>query len=310
MTGILSRSVHYHVHSSLSNMHIMLLSKGERFFIRRNSTLYPILVVSLIFLVLCGSLCPNYISLRGKSAPLADHANASTQRTVMSLRQWQQTVKDPSSLIIQASSRAMDDGWQPYPIGMSYRFLDGKYPGERLMNASSWQMGSHDKLVLCALSDHTDQRRRASPPNRRSILESLGANGIANRQIEHDEYFATLALHKFVLSPEGNGIDCHRHYEALLAGCIPVVEMNEGIQAKYGNCPILYTSAFYSEITPQYLESKYTEMLDQEFDFSALLLPHYNISTQDTIKADGDFWCEHLLGRPCYSTVKASQDMN
>lgn len=37
-------------------------------------------------------------------------------------------------------------------------------------------------------------------------------------------YFNSLSTYKFVISPEG--IDCHRHYEALLARCVPIIEHN------------------------------------------------------------------------------------
>ena len=39
-----------------------------------------------------------------------------------------------------------------------------------------------------------------------------------------------LSKYKFIISPEGNGIDCHRHYEAILCGCIPIIEYNKDIE--------------------------------------------------------------------------------
>jgi hypothetical protein len=37
-------------------------------------------------------------------------------------------------------------------------------------------------------------------------------------------YFKVLLGSMFVLSPPGNGVDCHRTWEAILAGCIPIVK--------------------------------------------------------------------------------------
>lgn len=37
-------------------------------------------------------------------------------------------------------------------------------------------------------------------------------------------YLKLLASHKFVLSPPGNGLDCHRTWEAMYLGTIPIVE--------------------------------------------------------------------------------------
>jgi hypothetical protein len=37
------------------------------------------------------------------------------------------------------------------------------------------------------------------------------------------EYFGELTKHRFMVSPAGNGLDTHSTWEALLAGCIPIV---------------------------------------------------------------------------------------
>ena len=105
--------------------------------------------------------------------------------------------------------------------------------------------------------------------------------------------------YKFVVSPEGNGIDCHRHYEALLAGCIPIMERNALIEEKYRGCPILYTDD-YSEITPTYLNAKYDEMKTQAYDFSRLFLEFYPPETQTEIKRCGNYWMKQLTGQTVY----------
>ena len=40
----------------------------------------------------------------------------------------------------------------------------------------------------------------------------------------HLEYLVELSGYKWVLSPKGNGVDCHRLWESLYAGCIPLVD--------------------------------------------------------------------------------------
>lgn len=216
-------------------------------------------------------------------------------RATMTLREWQRMLKTEAALIVQASKQDGSDGWQPYPVGMSYAFLLHEY------KPSTLQSGTHQDLVLCAISPQTDGRRRPGPPNRESILRTLVTNGISNRYLDGVDYFEALPQHKFIISPEGNGIDCHRHYEALIAGSIPVVEYNEDIRRKYGDCPILYTNNSYQDITPTYLETIYHGMLDRTFDFSRLLLTFYDESIQKQIKAEGNHWCEKLAGRRWYT---------
>lgn len=208
------------------------------------------------------------------------------------LRAWQQLIKNQSDLIVQASSMDCDDEWRSWPIGMSWQYVHNFQKGERL------QIGTHSNLVFNAISWGTDKRRRPTGVNRRSILATLAANGIPNQMIHHSQYFDTLPSYKFIISPEGNGIDCHRHYEAFMAGCVPILERNPLIEEKYKGCPILWTSD-YSEITPEYLEKKYTEMIDELYDFSRLFLSFYDEETQTKIKESGNFWLKRIDATRC-----------
>jgi hypothetical protein len=108
-----------------------------------------------------------------------------------------------------------------------------------------------------------------------------------------------LPNYKFIISPEGNGIDCHRHYESLIAGCIPVIEYNPLIETKYKGCPVLYTRD-YREINQEYLNIKYNEMIDQTYDFSKLFLSYYTEEQIKVIKNCGNYWTKKLANKIWY----------
>ena len=219
--------------------------------------------------------------------------NTAHTKNTMTLRRWQEKVKNPSGFIINASVMDESDSWQEFPIGMQFSYVNEK-------DLIGIQLGSHSQTVLCAISEVTDGRRRPTGLNRKSILENLKKNGIHNGIIS--DYFKKLPEYKFVISPEGNGIDCHRHYEALMAGCIPIVERNPLIKHKYRGCPILFT-ADYSEITEDYLKERYAEMINTEYDFSRLFMEYYTPEQNKTIKACGNYWIKRHLGneRQLYS---------
>ena len=208
----------------------------------------------------------------------------------MKLSEWQRTPKNSAEIILQASTRDGLDGWTPFPIGMGWGWEANK-------NMSL--IGDHSKTVLCAISTHTDKHRRSRGIDRERIVNTLKANNIPNISLSTDQYFATLPSYKFVVSPEGNGIDCHRHYEALMAGCIPILERNPLTEQKYKGCPVLWTTD-YSEITEDYLLKKYDEMIDQEYDFSALFISSYPPHIRGQIKANSNFWMKKLAGKPFY----------
>lgn len=129
-----------------------------------------------------------------------------------SLKEWQLTSKYFKDLIVQASPIDGSDSWQPFPIGMQYSYCYNFGKGDSI------QIGQHDNTVLRAFDLNTDMRRRPCGVNSQFIVNNLNKNGIINSLIDHTQYFEILPSYKFVVSPEGNGLDCHRHYEALIAG--------------------------------------------------------------------------------------------
>ena len=196
------------------------------------------------------------------------------------LREWQQLPKNINEMIINASTIGGLDREEKFPIGVSYKH------NRRTI------IGNHGNLALCSLTI-TDQKnyRKVS---REEVIKKMRKIGIPNQKLHPDIYFQELPKYKFVISPAGNGTDCHRHYEALMAGCIPIVEYHPLIPRNYGNCPILYTRD-YTEITLEYLEQKYTEMIDMKFDFSKLFFSSYSPELQANIRSNELYWKTVLL---------------
>jgi hypothetical protein len=215
---------------------------------------------------------------------------------MVTLREWQTTLKPRRDLLYNCSIQDGSDSWVPFPIGMGYKLND--YSG----NLEDIQLGSHTHTVFCAINTTTDSLRRGNRGgmNRKVIAQTLERNGIGNMYIDATQYFRALPHYKFVVSPEGNGIDCHRHYEALMAGCIPIIERYSGIEEKYRGCPVLWTTD-YSEINCDYLNHKYQEMVDKEYDFSRLSMRTYPEPLQEQIRANGNYWGMRLTGRPWYT---------
>jgi len=207
---------------------------------------------------------------------------------ICTLRKMQTTFKNIDNLIVQASVKDDSDSMQPFTIGMHYTYFFSFNKGRRI------QIGDHENTVLCCVNTITDSRRRPNGKNRNFIIRTLSLNNINNIFVDPNKYYEELPKYKFVISPEGNGIDCHRHYEALIAGCIPIIEYNHEIAEKYKGCPILFTDD-YSEITEEYLLKKYDEMIDQTYDFSKLFLSYFNEPTKLDIKSCGNYWMQRHL---------------
>ena len=73
---------------------------------------------------------------------------------------------------------------------------------------------------------------------------------------------------KFVISPPGNGIDCHRTWEALYLGAIPIVRTSS-LDPMYEGLPVLIVNE-WSDISGEFLEKIWEEMRGKEFNFAKL----------------------------------------
>jgi hypothetical protein len=59
--------------------------------------------------------------------------------------------------------------------------------------------------------------------------------------------------HKYVISPHGNGLDCHRTWEALALGCIPIVRTSS-LDPMFNGLPVLIVKE-WSDVTAEVLDS-------------------------------------------------------
>lgn len=76
-----------------------------------------------------------------------------------------------------------------------------------------------------------------------------------------------------MLSPEGNGIDCYRTWEALYLGAIPIVMVSPSTTA-FAGLPMLFTDD-YSELSESYLQRRWQEMSQSSFEVDGMLKSYY-----------------------------------
>lgn len=89
----------------------------------------------------------------------------------------------------------------------------------------------------------------------------------------HDQYLADLARSKFVLSPRGNGLDCHRTWESLLMGSIPIVQ-ESSLDPLYEDLPVLIIKD-WEEITEEMLRNKYKAISSKEYKTEKIYIKYW-----------------------------------
>lgn len=87
------------------------------------------------------------------------------------------------------------------------------------------------------------------------------------------EYLIGLGHSKFVLSPRGNGLDCHRTWESLYMGAIPIV-MSSDSDSMFEGLPVLIIHD-WDEITEEFLQETYEKMQRQTYETEKLFVEYW-----------------------------------
>ena len=74
-----------------------------------------------------------------------------------------------------------------------------------------------------------------------------------------DSYIRDLLDVRFSVSPRGNGLDCHRTWEALYMGAIPIVKESP-MDSLFEELPVLIVKD-WQEITEDFLQNKYQKIM-------------------------------------------------
>ena len=95
---------------------------------------------------------------------------------------------------------------------------------------------------------------------------------VEDQRVDYTNFLLNLARHKFVLSPRGNAIDCHRHWEVLYMRRDPVMKRYQFLEELFKDYPVLFVDK-YSDITKDLLlENEHLFKQAQKMDLKRLTL--------------------------------------
>ena len=85
------------------------------------------------------------------------------------------------------------------------------------------------------------------------------------------DYVCDILDHKMCVCPEGNGIDCHRVWEVLLLGRVPIVRKNS-VSFQFKELPVVYVDDWNELKNRQLLEERFNQVKNNKrealsFDF-------------------------------------------
>jgi hypothetical protein len=158
------------------------------------------------------------------------------------------------------------DSLYTIPLGLANDFckVTLKVPDIKQVNSR----GDRSELIYINHRIHTNVERRAWIYDHFRDCSWVTIEEPATHGQGKDHFGRQLARHKFVLSPAGTGVECHRTWEALYSGTIPVIE-REPVYDAFEGLPILLVDSF-KDLTEEFLESKYIEMSSTDWNWDML----------------------------------------
>lgn len=158
----------------------------------------------------------------------------------------------------------------PIPIGLENDYVtnsvEKKHMLVRLSNERSHIIPS--KMFYMNHNIGTNPGERNKPyhlfiTSNWSTVEHSGGFGY------QENYYSKILDHFFMLSPPGNGIDCHRTWEILYLKRIPILKRVGRLEELYSDLPVVFIDN-YEEISEQFLLESLNNIKNKTFNFNKL----------------------------------------
>lgn len=156
----------------------------------------------------------------------------------------------------------------PLPIGIA----NAMWPHgsiKSLVSAASNVPNQRKKLVYCNFAVSTNPSIRV--PLRAKLSQSDVTWCAPTRRFA--DYLVDMASCKWCVSPTGNGVDCHRTWEALYLGVVPIVSGRQGI-VLYEGLPIIFIEDL-RDISKAVVDAEQRRIDDMQLDLSHLTMSRW-----------------------------------
>jgi hypothetical protein len=165
-------------------------------------------------------------------------------------KQYLDTIRPYISHIYAINCNFQDPLLTAIPLG----FVDSKHkPHNKFEEIANKQL---EKTIKCYMNFAIN----TNPVKRQECWNTFAAQDWITKEsnIPPEDFYTQVAKSKYILSPEGTGIDCHRIYESMYLGSIPILKTSE-LDYFYEKLPVLIVKN-WNEITQEYLDDNYLNL--------------------------------------------------
>ena len=168
------------------------------------------------------------------------------------------------------------------PIGLDYHTMAGRASRwgpkqteteqeSELMNLRHIAVPFHERLPLCYSNFHLNLNSRDRYEARDTVTKELVFYEPVH--VQRHESHTNQIKYAFVLSPAGIGRDCHRTWEALVLGCIPIVK-SSGLDPLFEGLPVLIVKK-WSDVTRGLLDTTILSFKGRTFSYEKLTMKYW-----------------------------------
>jgi hypothetical protein len=166
----------------------------------------------------------------------------------------------------------VDDRLESIPIGLEnsiwYSYIEKP---KKISN----KLNENKKIQNLVYMNHniaTNEKERIIPyrilNDKSYVTTELCSNGV-----DYENYINKIYNHKFIISPEGNGIDCHRTWEILYLNSIPIQKKNINNQY-YTDLPICFVDS-WEDVTEDFLNKEYDRIINSKWNLDKLKMTYW-----------------------------------
>jgi hypothetical protein len=171
------------------------------------------------------------------------------------------------------------------PIGMDYHTMQSNRvwgeitsaPGQESILETVKQNSLHftNRLIKCYANYQFLMATKYGRYDRPDAYDNICKDLVyyEPNKINRLDTWTKQADYAFVISPHGNGYDCHRTWEALILGCIPIVKKS-AIDILYEDLPVLIVND-WKEVTAELLHDTIERYKNRVFNFDKLRLKYW-----------------------------------
>ncbi len=167
------------------------------------------------------------------------------------------------------------------PIGLDYHSKIGgsyKQPTENekmMVDIKNKSLPFYDRELKCYSNFHFAIDTARYGYDRKDAINQIPKNLMyyEPKRVDRENSFKNQIKYAFVVSPHGNGLDCHRTWEALCIGCIPIVKTSP-IDSLYEDLPVLIVQNWY-DVNKELLEKTVEKFKNRKFNYDKLTLKYW-----------------------------------